>query len=286
MQKRDLNLWHRKDFFAPTPFVRQPLFEISDKHFISEGSGVHQWEFGGNILQTFGLCRESGEPSQALQRGKALPRSTKPFHGRAATKTRRWRARRYAKTKTNRHPRDWTCAKNTDVSLCNDSDKLGMVVMVENIFPALSHRRPNAKKTAGKWLHRGCPFGIDQRVHPSGPCLFLSRRSLKRLQGNRKTRSGSCQCLWSEIIEPRPLLGNWMCTQGIQTLEELVNRGFCCSLPWERRERNPNKTVRTPWFFFCKTGFNHSAVASKLHRPHSKKGLNCQSQETKKCCAW
>ena len=30
MQKSGLNLWHRKDFFAPTPSVRQPLFETSD----------------------------------------------------------------------------------------------------------------------------------------------------------------------------------------------------------------------------------------------------------------
>ena len=30
MQKRGLDLWHGRDFFAPTPFVRQPLFETSD----------------------------------------------------------------------------------------------------------------------------------------------------------------------------------------------------------------------------------------------------------------
>ena len=30
VQKRGLNLWHEKDFLAPTPFVRQPLFETSD----------------------------------------------------------------------------------------------------------------------------------------------------------------------------------------------------------------------------------------------------------------
>ena len=29
-QKRGLNLWHMKDFLAPTPSVRQPLFETSD----------------------------------------------------------------------------------------------------------------------------------------------------------------------------------------------------------------------------------------------------------------
>ena len=29
-QKRDLNLWHRKDLLAPTPSARQPLFETSD----------------------------------------------------------------------------------------------------------------------------------------------------------------------------------------------------------------------------------------------------------------
>ena len=29
VQKRGLNLWHKKDFFAPTPSVRQPLFETS-----------------------------------------------------------------------------------------------------------------------------------------------------------------------------------------------------------------------------------------------------------------
>ena len=33
VQKRGLNLWHRKDFFAPTPSVRQPLFETSDFSF-------------------------------------------------------------------------------------------------------------------------------------------------------------------------------------------------------------------------------------------------------------
>ena len=30
MQRRCLNLWHRKDFLAPTPSVRQPLFETSE----------------------------------------------------------------------------------------------------------------------------------------------------------------------------------------------------------------------------------------------------------------
>ena len=30
VQKRGLNLWHDKDFFATTPSVRQPLFEPSD----------------------------------------------------------------------------------------------------------------------------------------------------------------------------------------------------------------------------------------------------------------
>ena len=30
MQKRVLDLWHRKDFLAPTPSVRQPLFETSE----------------------------------------------------------------------------------------------------------------------------------------------------------------------------------------------------------------------------------------------------------------
>ena len=30
MQKRGLNLWHKKKFFAPTPYVRQPLFETSE----------------------------------------------------------------------------------------------------------------------------------------------------------------------------------------------------------------------------------------------------------------
>ena len=29
-QKRGLNLWHRRDLLAPTPSVRQPLFETSD----------------------------------------------------------------------------------------------------------------------------------------------------------------------------------------------------------------------------------------------------------------
>ena len=29
VQKRGLNLWHRKDFLTPTPSVRQPLFETS-----------------------------------------------------------------------------------------------------------------------------------------------------------------------------------------------------------------------------------------------------------------
>ena len=31
MQKRGLNLWHRKDLLAPTPSVRQPVFETSEK---------------------------------------------------------------------------------------------------------------------------------------------------------------------------------------------------------------------------------------------------------------
>ena len=31
VEKRGLNLWHGKDFFAPTPSVRQPLFETSDR---------------------------------------------------------------------------------------------------------------------------------------------------------------------------------------------------------------------------------------------------------------
>ena len=32
VQKRGLNLWHRKDFLVPTPSVRQPLFETSDQN--------------------------------------------------------------------------------------------------------------------------------------------------------------------------------------------------------------------------------------------------------------
>ena len=34
VQKRGLNLWHRKDFLAPTPSIRQPLFETSDSFFV------------------------------------------------------------------------------------------------------------------------------------------------------------------------------------------------------------------------------------------------------------
>ena len=30
--ERGLNLWHGRDFFAPTPCVRQPLFETSDSN--------------------------------------------------------------------------------------------------------------------------------------------------------------------------------------------------------------------------------------------------------------
>ena len=51
MPKRCLNLWHRKDFLAPTPSVHQPLFETSE--FVPGFHQVFVWDkFGENLGQT------------------------------------------------------------------------------------------------------------------------------------------------------------------------------------------------------------------------------------------
>ena len=54
MQKRGLNLWHGKDFFAPTASVCQPLFETSEKNNRRDKFGVR------GVLE----CSKSSESAQ------------------------------------------------------------------------------------------------------------------------------------------------------------------------------------------------------------------------------
>ena len=52
VQKRGLNLWHRQDLLAPTPSVRQPLLETSDRNSIARLAFVK-----GNCLNVLVLPR-------------------------------------------------------------------------------------------------------------------------------------------------------------------------------------------------------------------------------------
>ena len=60
VQKGGLNLWHGKDFLAPTPSVRQPPFETSDFFFcFRQGVARVSRDLGRDILGSENFMQES-----------------------------------------------------------------------------------------------------------------------------------------------------------------------------------------------------------------------------------
>ena len=67
MQKRGLKLWHRKDLLAPTPSVRQPLFETSE------------FSRGKRPIVAFGTAHEGRK--KAIKEGKRPINANGQFSG-------------------------------------------------------------------------------------------------------------------------------------------------------------------------------------------------------------